>query len=257
MVTESKSGLNEALLAAQAEFPEIPKDRENTYFKSRYSTLDAIKTACWPVLHKHGILPRHKTTQENGTLTVTFMLTHAATGETDANSLSIEAGANVQAIGSQITYLRRYTCAPALGICSDEDDDGNAGAEQTPKKPATTNKRPNKTPPRKAPPRISDDTDLGAWERHDLEAYLASCNSAAELLTLLDRLCATPEWFSNTVDWQWACKQIATRYRADARYRSQKESADLVRRLKEEHQKLEELKDDPFTRTTEEAQEAP
>ena len=47
MVSENKTGLASALLKAQSEFPEIPKDKENPHFRSRYSTFDAIKTACW------------------------------------------------------------------------------------------------------------------------------------------------------------------------------------------------------------------
>lgn len=124
------ANIDEALLAAQAEFPEIPKDRENPHFKSRYSTLDAIKTATRGPLNKHGILQTERTEQINGRLIVTAILRHAASQTELSNAVSIDEAATVQGIGSQITYLRRYSVAPLLGICSDEDDDGNLGSQE-------------------------------------------------------------------------------------------------------------------------------
>lgn len=126
---KAKPTLLEALLAAQAEFPEIPKDRENTYFKSKYSTLDAIISAVRPVLNKHGIILDHTTEIINGQWCEVARLTHAATGEvrTNAHPLAADFGSlSTQARGSEVTYGRRYSLAPMLGITSDEDDDGNA-----------------------------------------------------------------------------------------------------------------------------------
>jgi hypothetical protein len=126
--TNEHATFDEAFLAAQAEFPEIPKDKENPHFKSRYPSLDAIKTATRPALNKHGIITTERTIQENGRLAVTAILRHAKSKEEVTNTASIEEAPTVQGIGSQITYLRRYALAPLLGICADEDDDGNAAA---------------------------------------------------------------------------------------------------------------------------------
>ena len=120
--------LAEAFAAAKSEFPNIPKDRENPHYKSKYSTLDAIITATSPALLKHGLTTYHETPMSEGVLTVVAVLEHAASGERRQNSMSFPAGGNIQAVGSHITYLRRYTLAPMLGVCSDEDDDGNAAS---------------------------------------------------------------------------------------------------------------------------------
>lgn len=130
METMQHANIDEAFLAAQREFPEIPKDRENPHFKSRYSTLDAIKTATRGPLNKHGILQTERTEQVNGRLVVTAILRHAASGTEMTNSASIDEAATVQGLGSQITYLRRYSVGPLMGISSDEDDDGNLGSQQ-------------------------------------------------------------------------------------------------------------------------------
>lgn len=132
VVDATHKNLAMAFAAAALEFPEIPKDKENPHFKTRYSSFDAIKTACWPALLKHGIAPYHRIAQAEGQLIVTFVLEHVETGETDTSScLKVPEGQTPQAIGMQITYLRRYTAAPRLGVCSDEDDDGNAASAKS------------------------------------------------------------------------------------------------------------------------------
>lgn len=135
------ASFDEAFLAAQGEFPEVPKDKENPHFKSRYSSLDAIKSATRPALNKHGITTTERTDQADGRLKVTAILRHVPTGQEVTNSAAIDEATSVQGLGSQITYLRRYALVPLLGICSDEDDDGHAGnaagrVERPAKKPA-------------------------------------------------------------------------------------------------------------------------
>lgn len=173
-----------ALMAAQQEFPEIPKDKENTYFKSKYSTLDAIQKACWPVLHKHGLLPNWILTQDGGRLTVTFILTHTS-GEKLENALSASEGANIQEIGKAITYLRRYTAAPLLGITSDEDDDGNAGAR--PRKGRRPQGRPEQRPQQQPlaqapPPAPAGPPSLETWKKK-----LLTKADAAEILAFAQK----------------------------------------------------------------------
>lgn len=132
----SSATLAEAFLAAQIEFPEIPKDKENPHFKSRYSSLDAINSATRPILNKHGLITYHETPLEAGVLTVTAVLEYAPTGQKRVNSMAVDANTSIQGIGSLETYLRRYTLAPLLGICSDEDDDGNQAREGQEEAPA-------------------------------------------------------------------------------------------------------------------------
>lgn len=244
-----------ALLTAQSQFPAIPKDKENPHFKARYSSLDAIQSACWPVLHKNNILPQFKTETVDGKLTVTFMLTHTESGESVANALTVEAGPTVQAIGSQITYLRRYTAAPALGICSDEDDDGNLAAA-TPKRTQRPTKPAEPRSQLPAPPRLTDDTDLAAWERHDAAAYIAHCKTSQQLLELLNRLAATPEWAGNG-DWPWACKLITEAYRLIVGSNPKQKNDEFVFQMKRHAEAIQAEQNDPFQHPKEEIQYEP
>lgn len=123
-----------ALLAAQDEFPEIPKDQKATVkHKSggqhsyRYASLDVITSLCFPILRKHGLLPRWTTERvDERVLRVTFLLDHPESGETLENALEVVYTMIPQELASSITYLRRYCCGPLLGIVPDEDDDGGA-----------------------------------------------------------------------------------------------------------------------------------
>ena len=175
----------EAFAAAQAEFPEIPKDRENPFYHSRYSTLDAIVTACRPKCNLHGITLHHKTAIVEGLgPCCVAVLTHT-TGGTIENPLPLSANFNnltVQAQGSELTYKRRYSAAGVLGVTSDEDDDGNAGNEEQKKiageKPKATRAKKPEAP---APPSTVD-PEAGIKAA---EATVAACVGAVQLLTKL------------------------------------------------------------------------
>lgn len=201
------SDIHKALLAAQKEFPSIPKDKTNPHFKSKYSSLDAIQSAIWPVLNKHGIFARHETTVTDGKLTVDFVLTHADSGEQIRNPLTVEAGATVQALGSQITYLRRYTAAPALGITSDEDDDGHA-ASQSKKPPQRPQQQPAKAKETFAPPIDWPDTDI-----HDIKAWIDRLSTKQDFVVAFGILKSEPSLTSNIADWEPVLNHFAGCYK--------------------------------------------
>jgi hypothetical protein len=116
--------LAEALAAAQAEMEGAVKDATNPHFRSKYADLASIRDACRP-LAKHGIAHLQPTRAEGPHVTVTTLLVHSS-GEWIAEDLTLTAGQNTpQAVGSAITYGRRYGLAAMVGIAP-EDDDGEA-----------------------------------------------------------------------------------------------------------------------------------
>jgi len=140
------SALVKALAKAQGEFPEIPKDRTNEYFKSKYATLDAVISATRDPLVKNNIAVTHAfTSNENGPC-VTTTLRHES-GETIESSIPVNAGDKMQALGSAITYAKRYNLCALLNVTADEDDDGNAAQPQK----DTKRKSPAKNAAKKAP----------------------------------------------------------------------------------------------------------
>lgn len=154
--SEQINELAEALVKAQGEFPAVPKTGENPYFKSRYVTLDSIISAIKGPLSKNGIAYTQLiSSAENGHI-LTTMLVHTS-GQWISSTALIGTGHGakneMQALGSRLTYMKRYALSAMLGIAGGEDDDGNGSAgvqgkshreqpekkkpEQPQKKPAT------------------------------------------------------------------------------------------------------------------------
>jgi hypothetical protein len=116
--------LAEALAKAQAEMEGAAKDATNPHYRSKYADLASIRDASRPTA-KYGIAILQPTRAEGPHVTVTTMLIHTS-GEWISEELTLTAGQNTpQAVGSAITYGRRYGLAAMVGIAP-EDDDGEA-----------------------------------------------------------------------------------------------------------------------------------
>lgn len=118
-----------AIAEAKAEISPVLKNREGHNGK-RYADFAAIAKAVDPIITKHGLSYRFRT-QQTDRITVTCVLSHKA-GHFEETSLSGPADASgsknaIQAIGSTLTYLQRYSLVQALGLAAAEDDDGKAG----------------------------------------------------------------------------------------------------------------------------------
>lgn len=122
-----------ALVHAQAEFGVATKDSTNPHFKSRYADLASVRAACMPALVKHGLgVLQTIEDQDDAGLTIRTTVLHLS-GEWLAGTLRLPlAQPSVQAIGSAITYGRRYGWATLLGIVADDDDDGTAAQQAAP-----------------------------------------------------------------------------------------------------------------------------
>lgn len=122
-----------ALAMAQGEFPEIKKTKtakvkgrtksgKDYDFSYKYADLADILKATAPVRAKYGLGIIQRV--EKGFLQT--MLTHEGGAWIDS-TWEINIRQDNQALGSDLTYYRRYQVAGLLGVASDEDDDG-AGA---------------------------------------------------------------------------------------------------------------------------------
>lgn len=121
-----------ALAKAQGEFPDIERSRTVTVRSDKgsytfdYAPLDAILRAVRPSLAKHGLALYHRVETRPGDITVSAILAHES-GEEETCPISYPFEyAKVQQLGSLITYLKRYGTEAILGICAEQDDDGNA-----------------------------------------------------------------------------------------------------------------------------------
>lgn len=135
---ERKMAFDAALSAAKAEIPPIFKNRVVDFTSAkgrtnyRHEDLGEIAKTVDPILTQHGLSYRFRTEQEGSNVKVTCIVAHRD-GYAEENSISAsrdESGNknSIQAVGSTITYLQRYTLKASLGLAVSNDDDGRAHA---------------------------------------------------------------------------------------------------------------------------------
>lgn len=147
--SESIGKLGEAMSKAQAKMSGAAKDSSNPFFKSRYADLASNWDACRGPLTSEGLSVIQAARAEGAKVTVTTMLIHAS-GEWLSEDLTITAKEDTpQAVGSAITYARRYGLSSMVGIAP-EDDDGEAAHGRV-SAPAQSVARPAPTPPSTPP----------------------------------------------------------------------------------------------------------
>ena len=130
---EARKLFEAAFSAFKEEAPRLDKTKEVSFGTNRtqykYTPLDVIANTLGPILAKHGLSYNWKQDSLDGVITVTCVLRHVA-GHSIENQLSAGADPSgsknsIQAIGSAVSYLRRYTLLGVLGMAtSDEDTDG-------------------------------------------------------------------------------------------------------------------------------------
>jgi len=134
---EAKKAYTEAMAAFKADPPEIFKDRKVSYSAGgkiteyRHASLWEVTKKINSALGEHGLSAAWETKQDNGNITVTCTITHKQ-GHSESTSLTAApdtSGAknSIQAIGSTISYLERYTVLALTGLATaDMDDDGQS-----------------------------------------------------------------------------------------------------------------------------------
>ena len=139
--------LAEALAKAQAEMEPATKDANNPFFKSQYASLASCWQACRGPLTKHGLAIIQTTEPDNGNVTVISILTHSS-GQWVKGKLSVKPPkTDSQALGSCLSYLRRYSLSALVGLSTQDDDAESTMSRQNTVKEKTTTKKatPKKT----------------------------------------------------------------------------------------------------------------
>lgn len=123
---QAEREFNLALSRFQKECPVIKKSKEG--FGYKYADLDAIVRTIKDTLFECGLSFRFEQKQDNG-IHVKCILSHID-GHHQSSEMTASADDSgrknvIQAIGSAVTYLKRYTLVDVLGLAtSDEDVDG-------------------------------------------------------------------------------------------------------------------------------------
>ncbi len=136
--SDSIGALCAAMVAAQAEMPNVPKTTRGQVGNAVrfYADLAAVVEVVQPVLAAHGLgFVQFPCDAERG-VAVTTRLFHKS-GEWMESTVSMpSAGNGAQGVGSALTYCRRYSLMAVLGLAA-EDDDGKA-ASPPQQRPAPT-----------------------------------------------------------------------------------------------------------------------
>lgn len=121
------SEINKALAEFRKEVKQPLKDANNPFFKSKYVPLENVVEAIDEVAPNHGLsFTQWPVSDGNGNVGVSTMLLHSSGQYIEYDPVYMKPDKQTpQAIGSAITYSKRYSLSAVFGITSDEDDDGN------------------------------------------------------------------------------------------------------------------------------------
>jgi len=139
---------NVAMADAKGELQPILKTREVDYpsrreggarVKYRYESFADVARAVDPVFSRHGLSYRFRIAQQADLVRVTCIVSHAD-GYSEENSpleSKVDPGTTgmsmVQALGSALTYLQRYSLRSAIGLPAGVDDDGRGAGGTSPR----------------------------------------------------------------------------------------------------------------------------
>ena len=120
--SDSIKNLSAALNRAQKKIGAAVKGSANPFFKSRYADLGAVMEACKEHLNSEGIsVLQPVLSDETGDYVETVLLHES--GEYIASKMRLLASKNMQELGSNTSYARRYGLQSLVFIPA-EDDDG-------------------------------------------------------------------------------------------------------------------------------------
>jgi hypothetical protein len=144
-MSEQINELAAALGKVQSTIKPVAFDRDNPFFKSRYATLAAVIDAIREPFAANGLsFSQPCRFEEGGRIGVETIIMHSSGQYLIGEISSTPVKNDPQAIGSLISYLKRYLLQAMVGVASrEEDDDANSATFTEP-------------PPAKAEPRTSD-----------------------------------------------------------------------------------------------------
>ena len=126
--SEQINELAAALSVAQGKITGALKDSANPFFKSKYADLASVWDACRSALSENGLAVIQTTEAvDPSTVTVVTTLAHKSGQYIKGILTMVPKDPSPQAIGSCLTYARRYALAAIVGVAQ-VDDDANAAS---------------------------------------------------------------------------------------------------------------------------------
>ncbi|HEX2726298.1 MAG TPA: ERF family protein [Beijerinckiaceae bacterium] len=150
LAIQAKRDAMQAKQVMMAEMPRVSRHGEiiiaergtrRVIQRTRYAKWEDIDAAIRPILSKHGFVLSFRSSEgSDGKILMTAVLTHQGPAGTyeETSTLPIPPDPSgsknaIQALGSSLSYGKRYTATPLLNLVFEgEDDDGNGGRHQAP-----------------------------------------------------------------------------------------------------------------------------
>lgn len=128
-----KNSIYTKLHHAKQSIGKVAKNAKNPHFKNTYADLNALIEAVEPILLESGLIMLQPLVDNK----VFTQIIDIESGEKLESFMELPTLNNPQAMGSAITYFRRYTLQSIMSLQA-VDDDGQAASQATPKKQKTT-----------------------------------------------------------------------------------------------------------------------
>jgi hypothetical protein len=185
----TKKSVFTALLKVQEEIKNPENSANNPFAKSKYAPLNEILNMVRPLFNKNGLIliQNTGTTTEGAYVQTVIAHKDGEVLEFDKLCLKDARMSNpVQAMGSAITYGRRYQLTSILGIAGEEDTDG----ETSKNGPANGKQQPEKEYKAKASNNNNEDKGDQFWRalKFENELYAKVINEFDEKEELNARL---------------------------------------------------------------------
>jgi hypothetical protein len=127
---EARKAYHKSMAEFKQNPPKIVKDKKVEYKNTKYShaSLENVSKVINESLTKHGLSAAWHINQDSGSVAVTCTITHEQ-GHSESTTMIAppdNSGSKngIQAIGSTVTYLQRYTILALTGLAAGDDDDG-------------------------------------------------------------------------------------------------------------------------------------
>ena len=136
-MSQAKGEIGPVLKTRDVDYPSKRDGGARTKYK--YEAFADVARVVDPVFSTHGLSYRFRISQKGDQVTVTCIVSHADgySEETSPLESKVDPGSTgmsmVQALGSALTYLQRYSLRAAIGLAAGVDDDGKGAGGTSPR----------------------------------------------------------------------------------------------------------------------------
>lgn len=151
--SENITELVKALINIQPLLKPAIKDKTNPFFRSKYADLAGVWESCRDLLKDNKLAVSQVCgIDANGSYLETVLMHESGQWISGKYPLRAVKADDPQALGSAMTYARRYNLAAILGVVTDDDDDAEGAmgrqpeSKQKPEQKSSQGRDPNNPP---------------------------------------------------------------------------------------------------------------